>query len=133
MIWIYILFVAGLVNFFIAMAGINRFLANHASIGTQECLEEFKKLARCQMYQALIQLLFIAPMGVISVVGIIIGKLNAIEFIIVLALNFVNIFLGMYGKRFEEKARRLPVEGEELGREYIQICEDWVKKPLPKF
>lgn len=131
--WIVLFFGLGMVNFIIVMLGVKRFLNQHAAIRTRQDLDAFKQMARKQMYQTLIQIVFMAGMELPGIIGILMQKLTLKEFLLFLGLNAVYIVMGIYGKANEKKIQSLEVEDEALLQEYQSICETWKKKPFPDF
>ena len=131
--WICILFILGLINLIIGIVGVKKFLSQRTSIKTNQSLQDFKKVARRQMVQTLLQMGVLGIMGILGIVGIVIGKLSLMEFLLFLLLNVVIIIIGKYCSGVEEKVRSLTVEDESLASEYTSVCETWVKKPFPDF
>jgi len=131
--WIVVVFVLALVNFFIGMNSLKGFLASHSAISSSQDLEEFKGMVRQQMYQALLQLGLLGLTVVLGLYGIVSGRLSGMEILLFIVINVAIIAAGKLGKGLEDKARTLSVSDENLNREYIDVCEAWVRKPLPDF
>lgn len=131
--WIVMLFVLGMSNFFIGMNAMGGFLREHRSIRDRRDLDDFRRMVRVQMYQALLQLVILGAMTVITVVGILMDRLGFFQFLAVLALNGVVWLAGSRGKKVEHRAQKLKVEDLDLQDEYRQVCRTWNSKPLPDF
>jgi len=107
------------------------FLTGTPAIADEDCLRRYKELVRTQMYLALGVLSLIIPGVVISV--ILVMRHGLIGLGLVLAANAWLFGLGQYHKRWEVRARGLEAGSDALRREYHEVSEAWVKKPLPTF
>jgi hypothetical protein len=130
---IIVLFFIATANMVIGITDVKAFLSQTGSIRTSHDLKLFKRMARKQMYQALLQIVFLGIMGMLGVIGIASRKLSLSEFLIFLLLNVIMIVLGIYGRKFENKARSFQADNDILAKEYRSVCESWVKKPFPDF
>ena len=107
------------------------FLRTHPIIENGVDIEDFKRLARVNMYLALIQL---AVLGVGIIVSIlIIWQYGLFGLVLVLATNSVLIAVGKVGTRVEKAVRSLESATPELAEEHRHVSEVWVKKALPDF
>lgn len=110
---------------------VKRFLKATACITDEQSLSRFKRIARCNMYMALVQI-------AILVSGVIIGLLLIFRhglpgLIVVLLTNAVVFVLGKLLSKLETAARSLPAASEYLAQQHRQVSETWVKKALPDF
>lgn len=110
---------------------VSKFLANHAQISNSVDLDEFKHLARRNMFLALVQLAGLIAGVLIGVV--LIWRYGLVALAGVLLANGVLFAMGRLGSRLEEQVRSLPAESPELQAEHQRISESWVKKALPDF
>lgn len=124
------LFILAIINTIISTLDIQKFLASNRSIKTPHNLENFKIVVRRQMYQALLQLLFLGGALLVGLYGIVTGKIGLL---LVILLNMVIIGISQISKTFEKKARSLTVLDSNLSDEYRDICNTWVKNALPDF
>ena len=128
--WIILLFVLSVVNMLLAVIQIRGFLSRTAAIGNIEDLEDFKRLARRQMYQALVQLVFLVGAIGLSLYGVTTKECSLLH---VFGLSLAILATGLISRPFERRVKSLEVEDEDLADEYAAVCESWVKKPLPDF
>lgn len=126
----YVVFGLAIVNGVIAGAGVQSFPSRGKGITTQTDLEEFKAMARRQMYQALLQMVLLGAGCVIGLYGIFTGKLGLL---LVVALNGLVFVMGTAFKGLERRARSLPVDDPGLQAEYTRVCDSWLHKPTPDF
>lgn len=109
-----------------------RFASSHATIADDRALDAFKRVARVNMYLALIQIVVLAT-------GTLVGILVIVKFGIVkglpavLVANGIVLGLGKRFKKFEDRARSLPAGTEELAQEHARVSETWLHKALPDF
>ena len=127
------MFLLAIINNFIALADLKKFLSQRGSIKNDQDLESYKGLVRKQMVQALLQIAFLGVMGIAGLMGIIYEKLSFNEFVLFLALNVIIFILGAYTKKIEDKVRSLTVEDENLAKGYSFFSQYWVNKPFPNF
>jgi len=120
-----------IVNSFIAYFLIQSFLSGTKAIKTAQDMAKFKSLARQQMYQALLQIVFMIGGSLIGVFGIVTGRLYLLLYLII--LNGVIYFLGMMMKSLEKRVRAMEVSDPAMKAEYERVCNSWVKKPFPDF
>ena len=128
--WVILLFVLAVVNMLLSVVQIRGFLARTTAIGDVQDLEDFKRLARRQMYQALLQLVFLLGAVGLSLYGMATKQCNLLH---VLGLSLAILAMSLISRPFERRVRSLTVEDESLAEEYEAVCESWVKKPLPDF
>lgn len=111
--------------------GVANFLATHDEISSTTALEDFKALARRNMYFALVQ---IGVLGLGILLGIaLIGMYGLLGFVVVLVANAALLAAGYRGSRLEKRARSLPAAEDSLRQEYQHVSQSWVKKALPDF
>ena len=110
---------------------LNTFLKGTNSISDDGALQRFKSVARTQMYLALVVIVLMAS-GIIAGIAVI-SRHGVLGLVVVLTANMLVFGLGRYHKRFETRARSLPVGSDNLGTEYRRVCDTWVKKALPDF
>jgi len=127
---LYLVFALALVNSVIGLVAISSFLSKKKSIATAADLAVFKALARRQMYQALLQIVFLGLAMLIGIYGIVTAK---IPLLVVIILNALVFAMGMLAKGPENRARSLRVEDEALKSQYKRVCDSWVRKPFPDF
>lgn len=125
-----LVFVLAVINALAGTASLHGFLSRTAAIASRPDLEAFKGVVRTQMYQALLQMGLLAASLVLGLAGLVSGRLGLL---LVLAVNGVILALGLYGKRFETRARSLPVPDPSLADEYRRVGNVWLQKPLPDF
>lgn len=108
-----------------------RFLETHASLDGMAAFEDYKSLARGNMYGALAYLVI----GVLSmIVGIVLVFQNPlVGLAAVIGCNVVLYFLGDANKKMEIRVRNLPCGDPARAEQCRQIGETWVHKPLPNF
>lgn len=131
--WVTVLFILALANLVWGQIGIKRFMAVHQRISTMMELTRFRRMVRKQMFQALLQMVLLGAMGTLSFVGILIGSIDTIQFLAVLAMNGIVVYAGNQGKSIEKRARDLPVDDLELRTQYGNICRTWRLKAFPDF
>lgn len=131
--WVTVLFILALANLVWGQISVKRFMTIHKRISTMMELTRFKRMVRKQMFQALIQIILLGAMGTLSFVGILIGSIDTIQFLVVLAMNGIIVYAGNQGKSIEKRARDLPVDDLELRTEYGNICRTWRLKAFPDF
>ena len=130
---ILVLFVLGMVNFAIGVSALGRFLKSHIRIASSSDLEDFKRMVRKQMYQAMLQIVLLGGMTVVSIIGILKHRITFAQLVIVLILDGVIFFAGRKGKSLEKRAKRLGVEDPDLAREFGSVCRTWFSRPFPDF
>ena len=109
---------------------VKRFLNQHDTISNGSHLNNFKSLARVNMYIALVYLALGLPAILMSIyLGFAYGLLGIVA---VAALNLPHFLFGKYLKSLEEKARHLQCT-HELSDEFRAVGETWFKKALPNF
>lgn len=131
--WVTVLFILALANLVLGRISLKKFMEVHKRISTVMELTRFKRMVRKQMFQALLQMVLLGAMGTLSFVGILIGSIDTIQFLVVLAMNGIIIYTGNQGKSIENRARDLPVDDLELRTQYGNICRTWRLKALPDF
>lgn len=131
--WILILFACGMANFFVSVSGLKKFLTLNPRIDSLSNLENLKETVRKQMYQALLQIVFLGGMSVLGVIGILTGGINFTGFVLVLVLNGIVLVAGIFGKSNEKRAQNLPVSDLNLKDEYGSVSRTWIRKPFPDF
>jgi hypothetical protein len=94
-------------------------------------LEDYKMVARWNMYAALFNLAALVGGGALGLYLIFIGGSRML--LPVLAANAVVLITGKHVKRFEVRVRSLPVNDAQLALEYARINDTWIRKPLPDF
>jgi hypothetical protein len=131
--WILILFACGMVNFFIALSALKKFLALNSCIDNLSNLENLKETVRKQMYQALLAIVFFGGMGVLGCIGVITGGLSSTQFVLFLVLNGIVWAAGKSSKPIEQRVQNLSVSDPDLRDEYRSVCRTWMKNPFPDF
>lgn len=131
--WVTVLFILALANLVWGRISVQRFMAVHQRISTMMELTRFKRMVRKQMYGALLQMVLLGAMGTLAFVGILIGSINTIQFLVVLAMNGIIVYAGNQGKSIENRARDLPVDDLDLRTNYVDICRTWRLKAFPDF
>ena len=121
-----VLLMLSLVGFF----QVKKFLAHHNTISNGRHLDNFKSLARTNMYVALAYIALGIPGILMSIyLGFVYG---VIGIVCVLVLNVPHFLFGKYLKSLEEKARHLQCSAE-YSQEFRMVGETWFKKALPNF
>jgi hypothetical protein len=128
--WIYLLFALATINMLYSGIKMKSFLSGTQSISTAHDLENFKALARTQMYQSLIQIVVLGGGGLLGLYGIFIGEVGLM---LVIGLNVAVFVIAKLIKGMENRVRDLPVNDGSLVTQYRAVCESWVKKPFPDF
>ena len=128
--WIYLLFSAAIINMIFVVYKIKSYLNSHEKISDFQDLEEFKNMARLQMYLALIQLVILGSMNIIGLYGLITFRIG---FMFLIYIDLIVIALGMAFKNIEKKATTLEMEDMMLYDEYSSVCQCWKSKPFPDF
>lgn len=110
---------------------LSRFLECHSSLDGTTAFEDYKALARGNMYGALAYLV----LGVLSmIVGIVlVFRTPLVGLATVIGCNVVLYFLGDANKKMEVRVRNLPCADPALAEQCRRIGETWVHKPLPNF
>lgn len=114
-----------------AHADLRRFLSRHAAIDNSTAFEEFKALARRNMYGALAYLV-LGTAGLLAGIGVVWGR-GLAGLAMVIAVHVVLGLLGQANKKLETTARTLPCSHPMLAEELRRVGETWVRKPLPNF
>ena len=110
---------------------IKEFLKVTPCIDDEQSLDQFKNIARRNMYAALA---IIVIYGTGAIVGVLlIFRYGLSGLIGVILTNAVVFGSGMYLSRLEKKSRSLPCATEDLAQQHQEISEKWVKKPFPDF
>jgi hypothetical protein len=108
-----------------------RYLATNSTIGDERALEEFKSLARLEMYLSLVT--------IVSFVGVIICALPLLLISFELAaLPFLIVAPGLFLfqkwlTNLQEAVWSLGARDEEMQKEVAAIIECWRHKPFPNF
>lgn len=131
--WVTVLFILALANLIWGQISVKRFMAVHQRISTMMELTRFKRMVRKQMFQSLLQIVLLGAMGTLSFVGILIGSIDTIQFLVILAMNGIVVYAGNQGKSIEKRARDLPVDDLDLRTQYGNICRTWRLKAFPDF
>ena len=131
--WILVLFTCGMVNFFVALSSLKKFLALNSGIDSLLNLENLKEIVRKQMYQALLAIVFFGGMGVLGCIGVIARRLDSTQFVLFLILNGIVWAAGKSAKSIEKRAQNLYVSNPNLSDEYKSVCRTWIRKPFPDF
>ena len=125
-----LLFVLALINFSVGVVKLKSFQSQYSSIKYKGDLENFKSMARGQMYIALLQFVFLSAALVLGIYGLLKGELSLL---VILFMNGIILILGKLCKRIEDNVRSLPVDDERFQAEYRDICSTWLHKPFPDF
>jgi tRNA A-37 threonylcarbamoyl transferase component Bud32 len=133
MSWIFVLFLLGAINGIIGLFNVKGFLDNHSKITGPHSLEVFKKMVRQQMTQALVQIGILVPMVIIGLSGVVKNRITGTNFVLWIMLNLGIFGIGKMAKNYEDQARSLQIMDQTLEEQYKQVCESWIKKPLPNF
>jgi len=113
-----------------ARAVLSRFLQTYDSIADAAILDEFKRIARWNMYGAL-AFLFCGGAGILW--GVLLTRQQGLlGTFIVLAITLPSLFISLSTRALEQKARSLP-SAAALQTEYRRVAEAWVHKVLPDF
>ena len=125
-----LLFALALINTLMAAVQLKGLLSRTLSIDSRQSLEDFKRIARRQMYQALVQMGLLVAACILGLYGILTGRLSLL---LVIAVNGAIFGISRALQGIERRARSLPVSEEQLASEYRRVCEAWVRKPFPDF
>jgi hypothetical protein len=109
---------------------VQHFLRNNPSISTARDLDNFKRLARVNMYVALVYIVLSIPVVLISMYLGFSAGLTGVA--IVLVASAPHFALGQYMKKLEEKSRTLEC-ASQYAEEHRRIGQVWQKKALPDF
>jgi len=109
---------------------VQRFLRSNPSIISAEGFDNFKRLARVNMYVALVYIVLSVPALLIGIY--ITYTYGVFGLVVVLAISVPQYLLGKYMKRVEDKSRSLECS-TLYADEHRRIGETWVKKALPDF
>ena len=131
--WLYILFTLGIINGFIGMTSVRKFIETYSSIDSWPTFNKFKEMVRLQMYQALVQIAVLGPMLIIGIWGTYRGTISGANFAIWLMLNGGILGVGLIAKKYEESVRSLRVLDPNLEEQYRKVCHSWLHKPFPDF
>ncbi|MBN2370757.1 MAG: hypothetical protein JXO72_09725 [Vicinamibacteria bacterium] len=132
MLLLYILLnAAALVHCVCAKKQLDDFLDAHPSIGSQKDISDFRRLARSQMYMALLQIVFLGMSLLIGLALIWTGGIRML--LIVLLANGVVFFAARWIKPTEARVQNLPCLTTDLSQTKQFIVDSWKKKPLPDF
>lgn len=122
----------GLLIFF--MAELKRWADSVRVIRTVEQLDEFKALARRQMYAALVALVCIIGPYVLYWIGYFKDVLRWTDFWLFAVLPSLAVAaVGKLCKPIEQRVQQMPVEDETLRRERDRVVQVWMKEPFPNW
>jgi hypothetical protein len=131
MITTYLLLQAAL--FLLSIGGffqVRQFLSSSTLIASPQDLDRFKRMARLNMYVALVYMVLAIPGILMSMYLTFMYGLYGLG--IVLAVSVPQFLFGKYLKSLEDKSRSLPCSSEFVD-EHRRIGQSWLKKPLPDF
>ena len=128
--WVVLLLALSVMNISLSIIQIRGFLSRTAAIRNAEDLANFKRLARRQMRQVVLQAVFLFGAIGLSLYGMVTDRCSLLH---VLGLSLAILATGLIIKPFESRIRSLPVEDESLAEEYAAVCHSWVKRLLPDF
>ncbi len=109
---------------------VRQFLSQHSSIDGTAQLEDFKRLARVNMYVAIVYLALAIPSILLTIY--ITYTTGLYGFVIAIAVSTPAYFFGKYSKKFEEQARTMACDAA-YDYEHKRISHAWVKNLLPDF
>jgi hypothetical protein len=126
-----LLIVTALILCFYAKKQMDDFLAAHPSIESQRDISDLQRIARAQMYMALLQIFLL---GSALLVGLfLIWKGGVLMLLLVILANGAVFFAARWVKPTEARVQNLPCATPELAQEQRRIVDTWKKKPLPDF
>lgn len=111
---------------------LRQFLKKHQAIADEQGLQEFKSMARHEMYESLFLILLLA-IGVL--VGLTIPDRYGIWREIVFYVPLVSLlwYSLVIHRKLEREARSLPAATEELEQAHYQVSKAWKANFLPNF
>jgi hypothetical protein len=115
---------------FYVKSKLEKFLERNTAIATEKSLEEYKSVARLNMYGALAQIVLF-----VSAFGSFLANLFNQGFRGIFSLFLLGFAAGLMQpiSELEEKARALTCTTTELEKQYKTISHTWKKKALPDF
>ena len=131
MITIYLILQA--VSFAIVIAAflsVEKFLKRHNSITRPHELDSFKRMARFNMYAALVYIVLTIPLVLMSLALTFWYGLMGLA--IVLAISVPQTLFSFHMKKREEKTRLMQCSSD-LAAEHQQVAHSWLKKAVPDF
>lgn len=110
---------------------LNAFLKGHAEIQDENDLDDFKRMARKNMYGAICFLALAIPTFLLGIYFIV--QTGWLSLVLVLAIHASFHFPSKKLQSLEAAARNLPCADDVLLSSYRKIGETWMKKALPDF
>jgi hypothetical protein len=106
------------------------FLNRNSSITGPSQLEDFKRMARGNMYGALVYIALAIPSVLLTIYITMTDRLYG--FVIAMAVSAPAFFFGKYSKKFEQRSRNMECAGP-YADEHKRVGQAWVKNLLPDF
>jgi len=132
LIYTYILLYIWVIGFsFWAARNLQVFLNHNARISSRQSLDEYRALARKNMYAAVIMIFVL--LGTLLLGLAIIFRFGFRGLLVMLAGNALTFLLGRYVGKYEKRVKTLPADSEELAAQQRRITEAWGKRLLPNF
>jgi hypothetical protein len=113
------------------LSEVRRFVARTPAIADDASLARYKALVRTQMYMALVVVCLMIP-GLVAT-AMLVFRYDLAGLGVVLVANAFAFVAGQHLRKWEARARSLPVTAEPLGPEYTRVSTVWIKKPFPDF
>jgi len=133
------LFIVGILGF--AFAGVvnslwfglelRRFVDRTPVLASRLDMMRFKKVVSHQMYAALVQLVVLSAPIVIFAAGIMFKVLGGTDFLFIIIPSVVILVLAGITRRWETRAKTIPVADPEIEAERNTIVHTWLRKPWP--
>ena len=115
---------------FLSRRQIGRFLKRHSQIANSQDLQAFMKMARQQMYAALLYIVLLIPSFILMFLMLMKGAKDAA---IVLSVETGVFIFTRIDREGEKRSRNLPCATPELEETYGNVCKSWVNDAFPKF
>jgi hypothetical protein len=132
LIYAFVLLNVGVVVFSLwATRDLQEFLNRNPRISGDQSLEEYRQIARKNMYAALAAIVVLLAALALSLTIILRFGLTGLA--ISLTGNVLIFVLSAFVKKYEKRAKTLPADTEELAAQYGQITKAWEKRLLPNF
>lgn len=109
---------------------VRQFLSQNSSINGPAQLEDFKRMARINMYVAIVYLALAIPSVLMTIY--ITMTTGLYGFVVAMAVSTPAYFFGKYSKKFEEQARTMSCDAA-YDHEHKRVAHAWVKNLLPDF
>jgi len=110
---------------------VTAFLKSHASIGSQLELEDFKSVAKTDMYLALTTIAIFGSIVILIAFGFLRGDVEWADLIVLLVYGPLLTVAGVVLTNKQNELRSIPVHDEDLREEFEHVVKRWKRSALP--